>query len=46
MFDKLGDDHVIRRVPRHGLRHTCVSLLLALGITHVPPGTERGATDP
>ncbi|HEY4419518.1 MAG TPA: tyrosine-type recombinase/integrase [Pseudonocardia sp.] len=25
-------DHGIRRVPLHGLRHTCVSLLLALGI--------------
>lgn len=33
MFGKLCDEHGIRRVPLHGLRHTCVSLLLALG-TH------------
>ncbi len=32
MFGKLCDDDGIRRVPLHGLRHTCVSLLLALGI--------------
>jgi integrase len=32
MFGKLCDDHGISRVPLHGLRHTCVSLLLALGI--------------
>jgi integrase len=32
MFGKLCDEHGIRRVPLHGLRHTCVSLLLALGI--------------
>lgn len=32
MFGRLCDEHGIRRVPLHGLRHTCVSLLLALGI--------------
>ena len=32
MFGRLCDQHGIRRVPLHGLRHTCVSLLLALGI--------------
>ena len=32
MFGHLCDQHSIRRVPLHGLRHTCVSLLLALGI--------------
>lgn len=32
MFGQLCDDHGIRRVPLHGLRHTCVSLLLSLGI--------------
>jgi integrase len=32
MFSKLCDDNGIRRVPLHGLRHTCVSLLLALGV--------------
>jgi len=32
MFGQLCDEHGIRRVPLHALRHTCVSLLLALGI--------------
>jgi integrase len=32
MFGQLYDQHGIRGVPLHGLRHTCVSLLLALGI--------------
>ncbi|WP_214401366.1 tyrosine-type recombinase/integrase [Pseudonocardia lacus] len=32
MFGKLCDDNGIRRVPLYGLRHTCVSLLLALGV--------------
>lgn len=32
MFGRLCDEHGIRRVPLHGLRHTCVSLLLGLGI--------------
>ena len=32
MWDKLCENQGIRRVPLHGLRHTCVSLLLALGV--------------
>ncbi|WP_218596547.1 tyrosine-type recombinase/integrase [Pseudonocardia oceani] len=32
MFGQLCDAHGIRRVPLHGLRHTCVSLLLSLGV--------------
>ncbi|MDQ3579532.1 MAG: site-specific integrase [Actinomycetota bacterium] len=32
MWGELCDQHGIRRVPLHALRHTCVSLLLALGI--------------
>lgn len=32
MFGQPCDDHGIRRVPLHGLRHTCVTLLLSLGI--------------
>jgi integrase len=32
MWNELCADHGIRVVPLHGLRHTCVSLLLALGV--------------
>lgn len=32
MWSELCADHGIRVVPLHGLRHTCVSLLLALGV--------------
>ena len=32
MFGKLCDDQGIRRVPLHGLRHTCVSLLQMSGV--------------
>ncbi len=32
MFGQLCDDHGVRRVPLHALRHTCVSLLLSLGV--------------
>lgn len=32
MFGRLCDEHGIRRVPLHALRHTCVSLLLSLGV--------------
>jgi integrase len=32
MWNELCADHGIRVVPLHALRHTCVSLLLALGV--------------
>jgi integrase len=32
LIGKPCDDNGIRRVPLHGLGHTCVSLLLALGV--------------
>lgn len=32
MWTNLCREHDIRHVPLHGLRHTCVSLLLALGV--------------
>jgi integrase len=32
MFGELCTEHGIRRVRLHDLRHTCVSLLLALGV--------------
>jgi integrase len=32
MWVKLCEETGIRRVPLHALRHTCVSLLLALGV--------------
>jgi integrase len=32
MWGELCDRHGIRCVPLHALRHTCVSLLLALGV--------------
>jgi integrase len=45
MFGQLCDQHGIRRVPLHGLRHTCVSLLLALG-THPASSWRSSATAP
>jgi integrase len=32
MWAELCEQHGIRKVQLHGLRHTCVSLLLALGV--------------
>ena len=36
MWTRLCDAYGTRRVPLHGLRHTCVSLLLAQGVIHGP----------